>query len=310
MKCLVAVVGPTAVGKSTLSLQIAQDFDGEIINADSRQIYRYMDIGTAKPGKDERIAVPHHLLDIINPDEAYSVALYQAAAYHVIDLIQASNKIPVMVGGSGQYIWSVIEGWQIPQVEPDYFFRDSLQLKAEAGGTLGLYRELSEIDPAAAGKIDPNNLRRIIRALEIHHKTGNKPSELQTKRGVPFPVLVIGLTADRHILYTMIDKRTDRMVTDGLVDEVKNLLAMGYTTDLPSMSSLGYRQILSYLNDKTDLDTAIQKIKYETHRFARGQYAWFHLADDRIKWFAVGDNTENQINYTIEKFLTALKANE
>jgi len=310
MKCLVAVVGPTAVGKSTLSLQIAQDFDGEIINADSRQIYRYMDIGTAKPGKDERIAVPHHLLDIINPDEAYSVALYQLAAYHVIDRIQASNKIPVMVGGSGQYIWSVIEGWQIPQVEPDYSFRDSLQLKAEADGTFGLYRELSEIDPAAAGKIDPNNLRRIIRALEIHHKTGNKPSALQTKRDVPFPVLIIGLTTDRHNLYTMIDKRTDRMVADGFVDEVKTLLSMGYGAGLPSMSSLGYRQILTYLNGEIKLDAAIHKIKFETHRFARSQYAWFHLADNRIKWFTVGDNTENQINYTIENFLAALKANE
>jgi len=310
MKCLVAIVGPTAIGKSTLSIQIAQAFNGEIINADSRQIYRNMDIGTAKPSKAEQSAVPHHLLDIINPDEAFSVALYQASAYNVIDRIHVANKVPVLVGGSGQYVWSVIEGWQIPQVEPDYAFRDGLQSKAETNGVYGLYRELSEIDPTAASKIDPNNLRRIIRALEIHHKTGNKPSELQNKSGVPFPVLIIGLTANRHNLYTMIDRRTDRMVDDGLVDEVKNLLSMGYGAGLPSMSSLGYRQILTYLNGDMNLDAAIQKIKYETHRFARGQYAWFRLADNRIKWFAVGDNTENQINYTIENFLVALKTNE
>ena len=306
MKCLFAIVGPTAVGKSTLSIRIAQTFNGEVVNADSRQIYRYMDIGTAKPGKAEQCAVPHHLLDIINPDESYSVAHYQATAYSVIDRIQDTNKVPVMVGGSGQYIWSVIEGWQIPQVEPDHAFRDRLQLKAEKSGAYGLYKELSEIDPAAASKIDPNNLRRIIRALEIHYKTGNKPSELQTKRGVGFPVLIIGLTTDRHNLYTMIDQRTDRMIADGFVDEVKTLLSMGYNSDLPSMSSLGYRQMLMYLHGEIKLDAAIQKIKFETHRFARGQYVWFHLADNRIRWFTVGDNTENQINYTIENFLAAL----
>jgi tRNA dimethylallyltransferase len=307
MKCLVAIVGPTAIGKSNLSIQIAQAFNGEIINADSRQIYRYMDIGTAKPSKAEQGVVPHHLLDIINPDEAYSVALYQASAYTVIDRILEANKIPVMVGGSGQYIWSVIEGWQIPQVEPDYAFRDSLQSKAEENGVYSLYRELSEIDPAAASRIDPNNLRRIIRALEIHHKTGNKPSKLQTKKGVPFPVLIIGLTAYRHNLYTMIDRRTDRMVADGLIDEVKNLLSMGYTAGLPSMSSLGYRQILTYLNGEMHLDAAIQKIKFETHRFARSQYAWFHISDNRIKWLDIGDNIENQINYTIENFLNSIR---
>ncbi|MHB8084522.1 MAG: tRNA (adenosine(37)-N6)-dimethylallyltransferase MiaA, partial [Dehalococcoidia bacterium] len=277
MKCLVAIVGPTAIGKSLLSIRISQIYNGEIINADSRQIYRCMDIGTAKPSKEEQRSVPHHLLDIIAPNEAFSVALYQAAAYDVIERIQAAGKVPLIVGGSGQYIWSVIEGWQIPQVEPDHGFRDSLQSKAEANGVYELYRELRDLDAATASKIDPNNLRRIIRALEIYHKTGKKPSELQAKMGLPFPVLIIGLTTDRHNLYTMIDKRTDRMITDGLVDEVKNLLSMGYTGDLPSMSSLGYRQILMYLKDEIDLDSAVSKIKYETHRFARGQYAWFHL---------------------------------
>ncbi|MGA2159763.1 MAG: tRNA (adenosine(37)-N6)-dimethylallyltransferase MiaA [Dehalococcoidia bacterium] len=310
MRCLVAIVGPTAIGKSTLGIQISQTFNGEIINADSRQIYRYMDIGTAKPSKAEQNSIPHHLLDIVDPDEAFSVALYQAAAYKIIEQVQAANKVPLMVGGSGQYIWSIVEGWQIPQVKPDYDFRDSLQSKAEASGVYELYRELREIDEATATKIDPNNLRRIIRALEIYHKTGNKPSELQAKMGSPFPVLIIGLTTGRHNLYTMIDKRTDRMITEGLVDEVKNLMDMGYTADLPSMSSLGYRQILMYLKGEIELDNAVQKIKYETHRFARGQYAWFHLADNRIKWFSVGDNRENQINYTIEQFLASLKNNE
>ena len=181
MRCMVAIVGPTAIGKSSLSITISQAFNGEIVNADSRQIYRYMDIGTAKPGKAEQSIIPHHLLDIIYPNEAYSVVLYKASADSAIDRIQAAGKLPVMVGGSGQYIWSVIEGWQIPQVEPNHDFRANLQRKADSTGVYGLFRELNEIDPAAASKIDPNNLRRIIRALEIHHQTGLKPSDLQIK---------------------------------------------------------------------------------------------------------------------------------
>ncbi len=285
MKCLVAVVGPTAVGKSRLGLAIAKKYKGEIVNADSRQIYRYMDIGTAKPGLTEREAVPHHMIDIVMPDQAFSLALFQSAAMSCIADIQRRGALPVLVGGSGQYIWSVLEGWSIPSVEPDYAFREEMSRRAEKEGAGSLYHELEAIDPAAAALILPNNLRRIVRALEIHHKTGLRPSALRQKRGLPYPVLILGLTAARAYLYTLIDKRTDSMMSAGFVDEVRNLLNMGYGSRLPSMSSLGYRQMIDHLSGKIDITDAVQAIKYETHRFARSQYAWFHLADNRIQWF-------------------------
>jgi len=303
MKCLIAVVGPTAVGKSALGISIAQKFKGEIVNADSRQIYKHMDIGTAKPGRVERSAVPHHLLDIIEPDQSYSISLYQKSAVEVISSVHKQDKLPVLVGGSGQYVWAVIEGWQIPQVEPDPDFRKLMYSKAKSSGTGQLYDELESIDPLSASKILPNNLRRIIRALEIYHKTGLKPSELQVKNGLPYPVLIIGLTAERNRLYSIINQRTDRMIEHGFIQEVKELLSMGYSVDLPSMSSLGYRQIATYLNGGVNLSEAVQAIKYETHRFVRGQYAWFRLNDTRIKWFDIDNEVNEKINYTIDSFL-------
>ena len=247
MNCLIAVVGPTAAGKSALAIDIAQKFGGEIINADSRQIYRYMDIGTAKPGPAERERIFHHLLDIIDPGEQYSVALYQRSANAVISDIQNRGKLPVMVGGSGQYVWSVMEGWHIPEVKPDTEFREKMEGIAAREGPAALYAKLVSIDPAGAAKILPGNLRRVIRALEIYEQTGLKPSVLQTKNQVPYPVLMIGLTAQREKLYTMINDRTDLMMASGFVEEVQKLLHMGYSADLPSMSSLGYREIASLL---------------------------------------------------------------
>lgn len=303
MKCLVVIVGPTAIGKSNLGIYIAQQYSGEIVNADSRQIYKYMDIGTAKPAAAERVAVQHHLLDIIYPDQLYSISLYQQAAYEAIDDLHARRKLPILVGGSGQYIWSVVEGWKIPGVGPDQDFRNLMMSKANEIGTENLYQELAEVDPVAAGKILPNNLRRIIRALEIYHQTGIRPSELQAKVGIPYPVLIVGLTMDRNKLYEIINDRTDAMIKVGFIDEVRSLLAMGYSDDLPSMSSLGYRQIAMYLKGISSRADAIQKIKYETHRFARSQYAWFRLNDSRIKWIYADDDIKTKINYTIETFL-------
>jgi tRNA dimethylallyltransferase len=308
MNCLIAVVGPTAVGKSALAMDIAQKYGGEIINADSRQIYKYMDIGTAKPGRIEREHIFHHLLDIIDPDEQYSVALYQRSANCVISDIKGSGKLPVMVGGSGQYVWSVIEGWNIPEVKPDLDFRAKMEKVAAEEGTDALYSRLVAIDPEAASKILPGNGRRIIRALEIYKQTGIRPSVLKTKSYVPYPVLMIGLTAQRVKLYEMIDERTDLMIASGFVEEVRNLLHMGYSADLPSMSSLGYRQIASYLSGDLDISTAVQKIKYETHRFARGQYAWFSQRDSRIRWFDVSDDIQGEMDYTIQTFLAGAQA--
>ena len=306
MRCLIAVLGPTAVGKSAIAIKIAHRYGGEIINADSRQIYKFMDIGTAKPGEAERAGVAHHLLDLINPDESYSVALYRRSANDLISTIQSRDALPILAGGSGQYLWSVIEGWQIPEVAPDYIFRAEMEKEAGKSGTDALYSRLVAIDPVAASKILPNNIRRIIRALEIYEQTGIKASELQGKKGVDYPVLIIGLTAKRDRLYEMINERTDRMVESGFVEEVQRLLQMGYSADIPSMSSLGYQQIAMYLNGELGLEEAVQKIKYETHRFARNQYAWFRLKDSRIKWFDVGDDINTEMDYTIQTFLKAV----
>jgi len=303
MKCLIAIVGPTGVGKSSLGLSIAQRFDGEIINSDSRQIYRHMDIGTAKPSVADFSAVPHHLFDIISPNQPYSLAHYQKSALAAIIGVQDHKKIPVLVGGSGQYVWSVIENWQIPEVAPDAEFRERMVSIANEQGSDFLYQQLRVVDPAAAQKMLPGNLRRVIRALEIYEKTGEKPSLLQTKKGHDYPLKIIGLTCDRERLYDHINLRTDRMIESGLVDEVKRLIKMGYTSVLPSMSSLGYRQITGHLTGSMSLKEAVQAIKYETHRFARNQYAWFRSNDTRISWFDTADEVNEKINYTINSFL-------
>ena len=296
----VVIVGPTAVGKSKLAFSIARSLDGEIVNADSRQVYRYMDIGTAKPSLDEREIVPHHLIDIIAPDEAFSIALYQELAYKAIEDIQRRGKLALLVGGSGLYIRAVVEGWQIPHVAPDPEFRRRLSEKAAREGSRALYEELRKVDPAAAEKIDPRNVRRVIRALEVYQATGLPFSQFQQRHSPPFQTLLIGLTTDREDLYRRIDWRVDSMMNQGLVEEVQSLVERGYSLDLPSMSSLSYKQIGLYLRGKEDLATVTQQIKFETHRFARHQYAWFHLDDQRIHWFDVKEELEPAVLRLIE----------
>src|SRR4030043_261379 len=189
MKCLVAVIGPTAVGKTKLALRLAQEFNGEIVNADSRQVYRYMDIGTAKPSQAEQSLVRHHLIDLINPDKSFSLAIYQRLAFKAIEDIQRWHKLPLLVGGSGLYVWSVIEGWKIPPVPPNSEFRQGLEKRAKENGGYALFQELQKVDPVAATRIMPGNLRRIIRALEVYRKTGQPVSELWQKQLPPYPVL-------------------------------------------------------------------------------------------------------------------------
>ena len=305
MKCLVAVVGPTAVGKSRFALRLAQDFDGEIVNADSRQVYRYMDIGTAKPSHADRSLVRHHLIDIINPDEPFNLAIYQRLANEAVEDAQGRCKLPILVGGSGLYVWSVVEGWKIPQVSPDAELRRNLETKARDKGAYTLYQELQKVDPIAATKIMPNNLRRIIRALEICRLTGKPVSQLWRKEAPPFPVVIIGLTTRKDNLYHRIDSRVEEMIKQGLADEVKDLMTRSYSLDLPSMSGIGYRHMGMFLQDRLDLPTAVQQMKYDTHRFARHQYAWFHPDDARIRWFDVHDDIQEQAASFVEAFLAS-----
>lgn len=304
MAHLVAVVGPTGTGKSRLAIQLAQAFDGEIVSADSRQVFRHMDIGTAKPSKRELSAVPHHLIDIINPDEDFSLAQYQRLAYEAIDGIQQRNKLPLLAGGSGLYVWSVLEGWGIPQVPPDAELRRSLEAKAARLGSEAVYRELVKVDAEAAQRIDPRNVRRVIRALEVTRHTGTPFSQLQKKEPPPFSSLIIGLTADRAELYRRIDLRIDEMIGQGLVDEVKKLIEMGYGLNLRAMSGIGYRQIGVFLKGEMSMDEAVQQIKTETHRFVRHQYGWFRLKDERIRWFDVQGEVEAEIRVEVGGFMS------
>ena len=303
MNKLVAIVGPTAVGKTQLALRLAQDFNGEIVNADSRQVYRYMDIGTAKPKLSELALVPHHLIDIVNPDEDFGLAQYQALANRAITDIQHRGKLPFMVGGTGQYVRAVLEGWVIPSVAPDHEFRLGLQERVERGEAAELYQELVRVDPVAAQNIDSRNIRRVIRALEVSHHTGATFSGLQQKKAPPFDSLIIGLTAGRTELYRRIDSRVDIMIEMGLVEETKTLVSMGYGFGLPSMSGIGYKQIGQYLRDELTLEAAKEQIKFETHRVARHQYNWFRLSDKRIRWFDVEGDIEAQVREQVSRFI-------
>jgi tRNA dimethylallyltransferase len=303
MNKLVAIIGPTGIGKTKLAIQLGLRFNGEIINADSRQIYRYMDIGTAKPSREELASVPHHLVDIIEPNQEFSLPEYQKLANDAIQDIQSGGKIPFLVGGSGLYVWAVLEGWVVPKVAPDVIYRRELEKKAEIGQGAELYQELQRIDPAAAEKIDPHNVRRVIRALEVNKLTDSTFSQLQKKQPPSFQSLIIGLTANRTELYRRADQRVDNMIKQGFVEEVKTLLKMGYSLNLPAMSSIGYREIGQYIQGEMTLDETVYKIKTGTHRFIRHQYAWFRLKDERIKWFDAEKMAEEEVDTVVQDFI-------
>lgn len=285
---LLVIVGPTAVGKTALAIDLAQRFEGEIVSADSRQIYRGMDIGTAKPTRQEQSLAPHHLIDIVAPDESYTLAQFQSDAYAAIDDILARGKLPFLVGGTGLYVRAVVEGLRIPRVAPN----EELRAQLAAQDRLALYERLRELDPDAAARIDPRNVRRTVRALEVCLVTGERFSELGRASPPPYCITQIGLTTNRLELVARIDARVDRMLEQGLVAEVKALVRQGYSWDLPSMSGLGYREIGAYLRGEVSLDEAAMKIKRDTRDFVRRQYAWFRVKDERIRWFDVREAGE------------------
>jgi tRNA dimethylallyltransferase len=282
---LLAIVGPTAVGKTTLALRLAEALNGEVVSADSRQVYRGMDIGTAKPTTEERTRTPHHLIDIREPDEPLSLAEYQRMAYQAVDSLLARSKLPMLVGGTGQYVRAVVEGWSIPTVPPDKALRASLYAQAEASGPKVLHARLRSLDPLAAERIDPRNVRRVVRALEVCLIAGQPISELQRKTPPPYRITQIGLTLPRQALYQRADERIDAMIAAGLIDEVRQLVEAGFDWHLPAMSSLGYREIGIHLRGEISLEEAVQRIKRETRRFIRHQYNWFRLSDPRLHWF-------------------------
>jgi tRNA dimethylallyltransferase len=281
---LLCLVGPTGVGKTALAIELAEQLNGEIVSADSRQIYRGMDIGTGKPTPDQLIRARHYLIDRVDPDQSYTLAEYQADAYAAIDDIFARGRQPLLVGGTGLYVRAVTEGLQIPAVPPNPELRAQLEDRAAREGGDKLYAELQQIDPAAAAKIDPRNVRRTIRALEVYLSTGEKFSSAGKTEPPPFAVRRLGLTLPRDELYRRVDARVDEMIARGWLDEMR-VLAAKYNRALPALSSLGYPQMGAVLRGEISIADAAQEIKYQTHRFIRHQYAWFRPADARMAWF-------------------------
>jgi tRNA dimethylallyltransferase len=305
---LIALVGPTAVGKTALAVRLAEAVDGEIVSADSRQVYRGMDVGTAKATATEQARVPHHLLDVLDPDESLSLAQFQEMAYAAVDDIIARGKVPFLVGGTGQYVLAVVEGWRIPRVVPDEELRAQLYRQAEEEGAGALHARLEALDPVAAGRIDARNVRRVVRALEVCLTAGRSISELQTKSPPPYRVLIMGLTLSRPQLYRRIDERVERMIEAGLEAEVRRLVAAGYGFDLPALSGVGYGQWAPHFCGEATLEEVVQQIKRSTRRFVRQQATWFRKDDPRIHWLdASADPFEPAIDL-VRRFVQPVRA--
>lgn len=283
-KKVLVLLGPTAVGKTSLALEIAQPLHAEIIGMDSRQIYRRMDIGTAKPTLEQQARVPHHLIDVCDPDALFSLADMQRLAFDAIDDVHRRGKLPMLVGGTGQYISAVIEGWQIPAVPPNESLRAELEAFATQHGAQALHERLRQLDPDSAKRIDYQNIRRVVRALEVSIVTGTPISILQQKRPPVWDVVVWGIDLPREILYARADQRVLEMLEAGLAREVRQLLDLGYARTLPSMTGLGYREFAAHLLDGIPLDAAIEATQLATHDFIRRQYTWFRKLGERVLW--------------------------
>lgn len=292
---LMVIVGPTAVGKTEIAIQIAERLSGEVVSADSRLFYRGMDIGTAKPTAEEQARVPHHLLDVAEPDQTWSLAVFQQAAHETIAQIQARGRLPILAGGTGQYVRAVLQAWEVPPQEPDPAFRKALEDWAEAVGPYGLHQRLAVIDPQAAALIDARNVRRTIRALEVTLRTGQRFSEQRQRAESPYSLLLVGLKRPRVELYRRIDERISAMIAAGFVEEVRGLLEKGYSPDLPTLSAIGYREMVAYIRGEMSLDDAVVQMKRLTRRFVRHQANWFKETDPSIHWFAVGPDTVEEV---------------
>ena len=286
---LILLVGPTAVGKTAIAIQLAHLLHGEIISADSRLFYRGMDIGTAKPTPLEQQLIPHHLIDIVNPDQTLSLAAFQQLARQAVAQVEERGKLPLLVGGTGQYVRAVTQGWKPPEVTPDARLRAELEkLKEQRGGTW-LHERLQALDPPAAAAIDPRNIRRTIRALEVILSSGRRFSEQRTHGESPYRLITVGLLRPRPELYARIDARIEAMFAAGLVDEVRRLLGLGYGPDLPSMSAIGYRECVRIVRGKMTVEQAKAEMRRATRIYVRRQANWFKESDPLIRWFNAGD---------------------
>ncbi len=302
---VIALVGATAVGKSAAAVALARRIDGEIINADSRQVYRGMAIGTGMPSEEERGGIPHHLYGISEPDDDFSLGRFLTSAKCAIQDIHERAKTPIVVGGTGQYVWALLEGWNVPEVAPDPALRQELMERAEVDGRDALHEELRRLDPAAAELIHPNNLIRIVRALEVVRTTGRPFSEQRTQTTPPWDALISGVSMEREALDARIERRVDRQLEAGWIDEVKDLLKQGYSPSLSSFRSIGYREIAAHIEGRMPWDEMRQTIVSKTRRFARTQFAWFRADDERITWFDV--TKQPNVAKTTEAILEGLE---
>lgn len=307
---VVALVGPTAVGKTEAAIALAQRLDMEIVSVDSRLFYRGMDIGTAKPSLQERQGVPHYLIDVADPDETWSLADFQQSAAHAIEGIHRRGRLPLLVGGAGQYLRAVLEGWQAPPTAPNPRLRAALEALAERITPAGLHARLAMLDPQAAANIDPRNLRRTVRALEVILTTGRRFSEQRRRGESTYQLLMLGLHRERQELYARIDARIQSMLQAGFLDEVAGLLRAGYSAGSPALSAIGYRELAGHLRGEISLDEAVVLIKRQTRIFVRRQSNWFKRDDPRIQWVEAGpgavdarviDELESAVQRWLEK---------
>ncbi len=301
---LVIILGPTGVGKSEVAFQIALNVNGEIINADSQQVYRYMNIGTAKPALEKRKRVPHHLIDIMDPDEEFNAALFRQMALRIAQEIWSRGKEAIVCGGTGLYIKALLHGLFIGPPK-DLAIRARLEKEIQKRGLGGLYERLKKNDSGAAGRIHPNDRQRIIRALEVFELTGRPMGEWQEEHGFKedsFDAFKAGLNRNREELYSLIDRRCGDMIAHGFVEEVRALLERGYKPDLNSMKSVGYRHICLYLNREIDLESSLSFMKRDTRRLAKRQLTWFR-ADKQVRWFHP-ENDRDELIEAVKRFLS------
>ncbi|MFZ5647201.1 MAG: tRNA (adenosine(37)-N6)-dimethylallyltransferase MiaA [Bacillota bacterium] len=292
---LLAIVGPTATGKTELSVRIARNLGSEIVSADSMLIYRYMNIGTAKPTISERKGIPHHMIDVADPDEMYNVAIYSQSARKLLREIYERGNLPILAGGTGLYIKAVIDGYNFSEAASDHELREKLKKECESLGREALHDRLKKVDPETASRLHINDVKRVIRALEVYYLSGKTISSSSEKeKQTPYNLLMYGLTMDREKLYARIEERVDKMIGAGLVEEVKDLLARGFSENLTSMQGLGYKEIILYLKGKMTLDEAVDLLKKNTRRFAKRQLTWFRR-DSRIIWADVGEREMEEV---------------
>lgn len=307
MKNVIVIVGPTAVGKTKLSIELAHCFHAEIISGDSMQVYKGLDIGTGKVTKQEKNGIPHFMLDIKQPDESFSAAEYQTLVQKYIEEINDREKVPILVGGSGLYIQSVLYDYNFSNRKRDIQITKKLEKRLEEEGNQALYEELKQLDQEQAEKIHPNNYRRVIRALEVYETTGLTMTEIHKKQknSPRYNHIIIGLEMDRKTLYNQINKRVDQMVAEGLIEEVAYLYEEGYE-NCQSMNAIGYKEIIPYVKGEVDLDTAVETLKRNSRRYAKRQYTWFKNQMD-VEWFDITPSNNYpfpSIVYAIENVIT------